>query len=54
VIGGIIVNAYFWGPGSRLWFSDPGRLTNRIEAAGLYWHFVDIIWLFLLPTLYLI
>jgi heme/copper-type cytochrome/quinol oxidase subunit 3 len=54
VIGGVIVNAYFWGPGSRLWSSDPGRLTNRIEAAGLYWHFVDIVWLFLLPTLYLI
>ncbi|HVU64690.1 MAG TPA: cytochrome c oxidase subunit 3 [Phycisphaerales bacterium] len=26
---------------------------NTIEAAGLYWHFVDIVWLFLLPLLYL-
>lgn len=25
-----------------------------IEMTGLYWHFVDIIWIFLLPLLYLI
>ena len=25
-----------------------------VEVAGLYWHFVDIIWIFLLPLLYLI
>ena len=25
-----------------------------IELSGLYWHFVDIIWIFLLPLLYLI
>lgn len=25
----------------------------RIEATALYWHFVDIIWVFLLPLLYL-
>jgi cytochrome c oxidase subunit 3 len=27
---------------------------NPIEVAGLYWHFVDIIWIFLFPLLYLI
>jgi cytochrome c oxidase subunit III len=27
---------------------------NRIEISGLYWHFVDIIWIFLFPLLYLI
>jgi cytochrome c oxidase subunit 3 len=25
-----------------------------IENAGLYWHFVDIIWIYLFPLLYLI
>lgn len=25
-----------------------------IELAGLYWHFVDIVWIFLLPLLYLV
>lgn len=27
---------------------------NPIEISGLYWHFVDIIWIFLFPTLYLL
>ena len=54
VIGGIIVNAYFWGPGSKMWKTDPDRFTHRIEIAGLYWHFVDIVWIFLFPTLYLL
>ena len=26
----------------------------RIEVSGLYWHFVDIVWIFLFPLLYLI
>jgi cytochrome c oxidase subunit 3 len=25
-----------------------------VEMAGLYWHFVDIVWVFLFPLLYLI
>jgi heme/copper-type cytochrome/quinol oxidase subunit 3 len=53
VIGGMIVNSYLWGPGSRMWQTDPQRFTNRIEVAGLYWHFVDLVWIFLFPTLYL-
>jgi cytochrome c oxidase subunit III len=27
---------------------------SPVEVAGLYWHFVDLIWIFLLPLLYLI
>ena len=26
---------------------------HRLELAGLYWHFVDIVWIFLFPMLYL-
>jgi len=54
IIGGIIVNAYMWGPGSKMWQNDPERFTNRIEVAGLYWHFVDLVWIFLFPVLYLL
>ena len=54
VIGGMIVNAYFWGPGAKMWKTEPERFTNRIEVAGLYWHFVDLVWIFLFPTLYLL
>jgi len=43
---------------SLVGMSSDGRLpTHRaetVELVGLYWHFVDIVWLFLLPLLYLI
>ena len=26
---------------------------NPVEMIGLYWHFVDIVWIFLFPLLYL-
>ncbi|MGH2626384.1 MAG: cytochrome c oxidase subunit 3 [Anaerolineales bacterium] len=54
VLGGMIVNGYFWGPGAKLWKRDPERFANRVEVAGLYWHFVDLVWIFLFPTLYLL
>lgn len=54
VIGGIIVNAYLWGPGAKMWKTNPARFTNRVEVAGLYWHFVDLVWIFLFPVLYLL
>jgi len=54
IIGGVIVNAYFLGPGSKLWETNKTQFTNRIEAAGLYWHFVDLVWIFLFPVLYLL
>jgi heme/copper-type cytochrome/quinol oxidase subunit 3 len=54
VIGGMIVNAFFLGPGTRMWYTDPERFTNRIEVAGIYWHFVDLVWIFLFPVFYLL
>jgi len=54
VIGGIVVNSYLLGPGSKLWETHPKQLTSRVECAGLYWHFVDLVWIFLFPVLYLL
>lgn len=54
VIGGALVIGYLWGPGSRMWKTEPERFTNRIEVAGLFWHFVDLVWIFLFPVLYLL
>ena len=54
ILGGVILNAYYWGPGSKMWQTNQKQLTNRIEVAGLYWHFVDLVWIFLFPTLYLL
>ena len=54
IVGGIIVNSYFLLPGGTMWHTAPERFTNRVEAAGLYWHFVDLVWIFLFPVLYLL
>ncbi|MBA3651282.1 MAG: cytochrome c oxidase subunit 3 family protein [Chthoniobacterales bacterium] len=39
------------------WLAHRGKFTNgdymTVEVVGLYWHFVDIVWVFLFPMLYL-
>ena len=30
-----------------------GKELQRVEYVGIYWHFVDIIWIFLFPLLYI-
>jgi cytochrome c oxidase subunit 3 len=39
----------------KAWF---GKFTpeshQQLEICGLYWHFVDIVWIFLFPLLYLV
>jgi len=30
-----------------------GQHLNRVELVGIYWHFVDIVWIFLFPLLYI-
>jgi len=54
ILGGMVVMAYLLGPGARLLKANPGQYTNRIEFTGLYWHFVDLVWIFLFPVLYLL
>jgi len=54
ILGGIVVMLYFVGPGAKMWKSNPDQFANRIEYTGLYWHFVDLVWIFLFPVLYLL
>lgn len=54
VLGGAIVMTYLFLFGGRMWKTQPDRLTNRVEVAGLFWHFVDLVWIFLFPVLYLL
>jgi cytochrome c oxidase subunit III len=54
ILGGMVVMAYFIGPGAGMWKRKPEQFTNRIEYTGLYWHFVDLVWIFLFPVLYLL
>jgi cytochrome c oxidase subunit III len=54
IIGGMVVMLYLLGPGAKLWKNNSDQFTNRIEYTGLYWHFVDLVWIFLFPILYLL
>jgi cytochrome c oxidase subunit III len=54
VLGGALVIAYIWGPGAKMWKTDPQRYINRVEVSGLFWHFVDLVWIFLFPVIYLL
>jgi len=53
IIGGLVVMLYFLGPGSALYRRNPEQLTNRIEVTGIFWHFVDLVWITVFPILYL-
>lgn len=53
VIGGAIVMFYLWITAGAWFKSHPEQFTNRIEVSGLFWHFVDLVWIFLFPILYL-
>jgi heme/copper-type cytochrome/quinol oxidase subunit 3 len=48
VLAGVVVNGVvFVTEGARV------RNPHRVELAGLYWHFVDVVWIFIFPLLYL-
>jgi heme/copper-type cytochrome/quinol oxidase subunit 3 len=51
---GILANLWLLIWGLSLFKTEPERFAGRIEIAGLYWHFVDLVWIFLFPTLYLL
>ena len=55
VLGGVLVFIYMWLPVSkRLYQRNPEHLANRVEVAGLFWHFVDLVWIFVFPLFYLL
>jgi len=46
VLIGIVVNIFIWKDVKN------GKNLQRIEVAGLYWHFVDVVWIFVFPLFY--
>ncbi len=55
VLAGVLVFIYMWLPAStRLYRQNPEHLANRVEVAGLFWHFVDLVWIFVFPLFYLL
>ena len=53
IIGGIVVMLYFLTIGSSLYRRNPEQMANRIEVTGIFWHFVDLVWITVFPILYL-
>lgn len=51
VIGGIVLLAVILYQGSTGMYV---KNHERVECAGLYWHFVDLVWVLLFPILYLL
>jgi cytochrome c oxidase subunit 3 len=51
VVGGIVVLTWILVKASRGGFSP--QWYTPVENVGLYWHLVDLIWIFLFPLLYL-
>ena len=52
VILGILVMSILW---VMIYLKHPAvRYFMPVEMTGLYWHFVDIVWIFLFPLFYLI
>ena len=47
VIGGMVIMALI------SFDLKKGHNLHRVELIGLYWHFVDIVWIFLFPLLYI-
>jgi heme/copper-type cytochrome/quinol oxidase subunit 3 len=53
VIGGALVLCYYLFFGRKMYETDPEWLANRVEIGGLFWHFVDLVWIFVFPIFYL-
>jgi cytochrome c oxidase subunit 3 len=49
-VGIVITLVFAW----RAWRMPTPRLAGQVEIGGLYWHFVDLVWIFLYPCLYLV
>ena len=44
----------FWSKQSDKMWNEDKDLCKHIEITGLYWHFVDLVRIFLFPILYLL
>jgi cytochrome c oxidase subunit 3 len=52
VLGGLVIFGIFLVAAALGKFGPHSMVS--VEVAGLYWHFVDIVWIFLFPLLYLV
>ncbi len=47
VLAGMIIMAFVAHAAKK------GENLHRVECIGIYWHFVDVVWIFLFPLLYI-
>jgi heme/copper-type cytochrome/quinol oxidase subunit 3 len=47
VLAGVIIMGFV------AYAAQKGRELHRVEIIGIYWHFVDVVWIFLFPLLYI-
>ena len=47
VLAGMVIMLFVAAAAAR------NREMHRVENVGIYWHFVDIVWIFLFPLLYI-
>ena len=52
VFTGLIFLFFTWRNGKKDYFTAENHWG--VEAAAVYWHFVDVVWIFFYPALYLI
>jgi cytochrome c oxidase subunit 3 len=52
VAGGVAVNVWLLCTSGARAIAEPAAVMNRLKAAGLYWYFVDAVWLVLVVLLY--
>ena len=54
VTGGVLVNLFLCGPGVNMNGHDAARFLGRVDAAALYWNFIDVIWILMFIVLYVL
>jgi cytochrome c oxidase subunit III len=54
ILGGLLAMLYLIGPAAALRRTHPELFANRVENTTLYWHFVDVVWICVFITLYVI
>ncbi len=53
VLGGVLASGWLLSTAASAMRRDPALFVTRVRVAGLYWHFVDAIWIVLFVVLYL-
>lgn len=51
-LGGMVALAYIWLRSFQ--YASDKNFCNKIEAVGLYWHMVDLLWILIFPLLYVV